>query len=87
MNQDRLLSILDKLDSKLDKIEERLDSVDVRLAKYNSELEFHIARTNQIEDELVPIVKHVEQIRGMAKLVGIAAAFIAFVAGIWAAIK
>jgi archaellum component FlaC len=87
MSQDRLLSILDKIDSKLDKIEDRLDKVDVRLAKYNSELEFHIARTNQIEDDLLPIVKHVEQIRGATKLVAVVAAFITLLAGIWIAIK
>lgn len=70
MSNDRLFTLLDKIDAKLDKVEVRLDSVDVRLQKYNSELEFHIARTNQIEDDLLPIVQHVEQLRGAAKLIG-----------------
>jgi hypothetical protein len=71
---------------KLDKIDEKLASIDVRLGKYNSELEFHIARTNQIEDELVPIVKHVEQVRGATKLLaffGAVGAFISSLAWIW----
>lgn len=65
----KLLDLVSKMDSKLDVLDERLDSIDVRLAKYNAELEFHIARTNQIEDELAPIVKHVEQVRGASWVV------------------
>lgn len=74
---------LDRIESKLDVLDSRLDSVDVKLAKYNSELEFHIARTNQIEDDLLPIVQHVEQIRGAAKLI----AFFVALLGVIATIK
>lgn len=59
---------LERIESKLDIIDGRLNAIDVRLAKYNSELEFHVARTNQVEDELLPVVKHVEQVRGAVKL-------------------
>lgn len=62
---------LERIENKLDIIDSRLDRVDVRLAKYNTELEFHIARTNQIEDDLLPIVSHVEQIRGGLKVLSI----------------
>lgn len=61
----------------LDRIEAKLAEVDVRLAKYNSELEFHISRTNQLEDafiafhtEFKPVQEQVQQAQGMAKLVG-----------------
>jgi hypothetical protein len=87
MNTDRLLALLERIDNKIDKMESRLDSVDVRLAKYNSELEFHIARTNQIEDQLLPIVSHVEQIRGVVKLVGIVAAFIGLIATVYGVLR
>lgn len=70
---------LDRIEAKIDKLDSRLDVVDVRLAKYNSELEFHVARTNQIEDELLPIVKHVEQVRGAAIFASIIAAVVGFV--------
>lgn len=83
MDYRSLYALLEKVDSKLDKVESRLDSVDVRLAKYNSELEFHIARTNQIEDDLLPIVQHVEQIRGAAKLLGLIGALIGVAATIY----
>lgn len=58
----------DRLYDKLDKIDDKLASIDTRLAKYNTELEFHIARTNQIEDTLVPIVEHIQQVQGAGKL-------------------
>ena len=87
MSTDRLLALLERIDGKIDRMESRLDSVDVRLAKYNSELEFHIARTNQIEDQLLPIVSHVEQIRGVVKLVGIIAAFIGLIATVYGVLR
>lgn len=69
---------LNRIETKIDRLDYRLDNVDVRLQKYNSELEFHIARTNQIEDDLMPIVNHVEQIRGAAKLIAFVSALIGF---------
>jgi hypothetical protein len=69
-----------KVHEKLDKIDSRLNSIDVHLAKYNSELEFYIARTNQIEDALVPVVEHVQQIKGAGKLL-IWASVLATIAG------
>lgn len=63
--QDKQLA---RIEDKIDAIDGRLNIIDVRLAKYNAELEFHVARTNQVEDELLPIVKHVEQVRGAIKL-------------------
>lgn len=87
MSQDRLFAILDRIDSKLDRVEARLDAMDVHMTKYNSELEFHIARTNQIEDNLLPVVKHVEQMRGAAKLLAAVAAVSTFLVGIWQAFK
>lgn len=78
---------LNRIESKIDKLDARLDSVDIRLAEYNLDLEFHIARTNQIEDQLLPIVKHVEQLRGVAKFIALIAAAITFVVSIWAVKK
>lgn len=61
---------LDRIESKIDTLDGRMDRVDVRLEKYNAELEHHIARTTQVENELLPIVKHVEQVRGAMKFAG-----------------
>lgn len=83
MDFKQLLAVLERVDTKIDKLDTRLDKVDVRLAKYNAELEFHIARTNQIEDDLLPIVQHVEQIRGAAKLVALVVACIGLAATIY----
>jgi septation ring formation regulator EzrA len=59
---------LERIESKVDKLDERLDKVDVHMAKYNLELEFHVSRVTQVEDELLPIARHVEQLRGAFKL-------------------
>jgi uncharacterized membrane-anchored protein YhcB (DUF1043 family) len=74
---------LDRIEAKVDKLDTRLDKVDVRLEKYNAELEFHIARTNQVEDTLVNIVKHVEQVRGAGKLIGVLALIASIVTALW----
>lgn len=58
---------LTRIEDKIDAIDTRLNGIDVKLAKYNSELEFHIARTTQVEEELLPISSHVQQIRGAIK--------------------
>ncbi len=67
----------DRIYNQLDRLEAKLAEIDVRLAKYNSELEFHIARTNQLEDAFMqlhddfrPVEQHVQQVRGMGKLIG-----------------
>lgn len=74
---------LDRIETKVDKLDTRLDKVDVRLAKYNAELEFHVARVTQVEDELLPIAKHVEQLRGAFKAVSWIVATILTILGIW----
>lgn len=70
---DKIENKIDRLDSKVetkvDKLDGRLDKIDLRLAKYNAELEFHIARTTQIEDTLLPIGKHVNRMQGAFQLV------------------
>lgn len=78
---------LDRIEAKIDKLDLRLDNVDVRLAKYNSELEFHIARTNQIEDDLLPIVSHVEQIRGAVKLLSIVGSLLLLAATLYRIVR
>ena len=86
MADERLYLLLDKIDANLQVINARLGAMDIRLAKYNSELEFHVARTTQLEDELLPIVKHVEQVRGATKLaaaIGAIGAFVGSIAWIW----
>lgn len=68
-NDNKVHDKLDKIFQELISMNIHMTKVDGRLDKYNSELEFHIARTNQIEDELAPVVKHVEQVKGAGKLV------------------
>lgn len=75
---------LDRIETKVDRLDSRLDKVDVRLAKYNAELEFHVARVTQVEDELLPIARHVEQLRGALRFAAwLLATIIAVAAVLW----
>lgn len=65
-------------DTKLDQINERLHSIDKTLIVNTEHLAQHMARTKQIEEQLSPVVKHVQQMQGAAKLLGI----LALIAGI-----
>ena len=43
---------MDKIDEKLDRIDRRIDNIDKHLAVYNTQLKFHIKRTDMLEEEI-----------------------------------
>ena len=79
---------LDKIDRKLEKIDERIDNIDKHLAVYNSQLRFHIKRTDMLEQELKPIKSSLVKAQGalcfigiMATVVSVAVAFMGVLGG------
>ena len=77
---------MDRIEEKLDKIDGRIDNIDKHLAVYNSELKFHIKRTDMLEQELKPIKSSLVKAQGalcfigiMATVVSVAVAFM----GVW----
>ena len=44
---------MDKIEEKLDRIDRRIDSIDKHLAVYNTQLKFHIKRTDMLEEEIL----------------------------------
>lgn len=58
---------------RLDEIERTLHAIDKTLAVNTEHLAEHMRRTAIIEKELQPVVKHVEQMRGAAKLLALLA--------------
>lgn len=70
MSDSRLYNQLDRIETKVERLDTRLDGVDISLTKYNSELETHIKRTEQIESQLLPLVQTRQQISGAVKLAG-----------------
>ena len=58
---------------RLEEIERLLAMIDKTLALNTAHLDEHIRRTEILEDEIKPVKKHVEQMRGAAKLLAIAA--------------
>ena len=83
-----------KLDQKLEKLDTYMHSIDKTLIKQNADLEHHIKRTNQLEDQFIkinnrlePIEDHAKKVSLIAKIVfGIFSAIIA-VLGVFATVK
>ena len=78
-------STTSRIFEKVESIEMRLQSIDMTLLKQHLSLDEHMRRTEIIEKELQPVVKHVEQMRGAAKLLGILA-LIATIISVYAAL-
>ncbi len=65
---------MDELTSKavrkdIEQIKKTLTSMDKTLALQQQSLDLHIKRSDMLEQKLVPIEKHVEQVRGISKFV------------------
>jgi len=73
---------LDKLDEKLEKIDERIDSIDKHLAVYNSQLRFHIKRTDMLERDIEPLKIHLNKTHGILTFIGVIATVITVVVAI-----
>ena len=67
---------IEKINQKLDKIDQRIDNIDKHLAVYNSELKFHIKRTDMLEQELKPIKSSLVKAQGALCFIGILATVI-----------
>ena len=67
---------IEKIDQKLDKIDQRIDSIDKHLAVYNTELKFHVKRTDMLEEELRPVKASLIKAQGALCFIGIIATII-----------
>lgn len=61
-------------DKKLDRIESKLDTIDTRLNEYNVQLSIHVSRQTVLEQQVIPVVKAWEQVKGAGKFVAFVAA-------------
>lgn len=75
-----------RVHEKLEKVDSTLSSIDKTLALQELHLKEHIRRTALLETEMKPVVKHVNQMQGAAKLLGILA-LIATIVSVWAILK
>lgn len=53
-----------RVEVKVDKVDEKLDIIDNHMGVYNQQLKEHMRRTELLEEELKPIVKHVSMVQG-----------------------
>lgn len=75
---------LERLEDKTDKILDHISSINVTLVEQHKQLEHHIYRTDlaekhlaKFEQEFKPVKKHVDQISGVFKLIGLGASLAA----------
>ncbi len=81
MSNDRILQQLDRIEDKITVVDQRINSIDITLAAQHSQLVEHIKRTAILERELKPVNKHVQQMQGAGKLLGLLALIASIVAG------
>lgn len=67
MSEDRKSTTV-RIFEKLEKIEAHLAEVNTTLEKQHMSLAEHMRRTSLLEEEMKPVVKHVEQVRGAGML-------------------
>ena len=68
---------MDRIEEKLDRIDERLDSLDKNMAVNNTLLEYHIKRTNMLEEEVKPLKGHVLKAQGVLVFIGVLSTIVA----------
>ena len=78
---------LDKIENKLEKIDERIDSIDKHLAVYNSQLRFHIKRTDMLEEELKPLKSSLIKAQGAIMFIGLLATVVSVGVAAWGVIN
>lgn len=74
MDTNDLKELLDKLDSNHNDLSKKLNDVDKKLIKHHAELSHHIKKTDEIEEDLQPVLVHVIRVEfffKMLKWVGI----------------
>jgi len=74
---------MDKIDEKLDRIDRRIDNIDKHLAVYNTQLKFHIKRTDMLEEEIKPLKAGVIKAQGAMMFVGVLATVISIGVALW----
>ena len=71
----------------VDHIKRSLANVDKTLALNTQSLIEHVKRTNQLEEKLLPVEKHVEQVRGVGKFIVYLSLLATIIAGVYAALQ
>lgn len=81
---------MERVHEKLDKIDEKLAEINITLVKQEAQLAEHMRRTAQNEtliektvDALKPVIKHVNQMEGALKLIGIVSLLVGIAVGIF----
>lgn len=61
---------LERIENKLDKVVDQIGEIKETTAKQQVSLDYHIKRTDLLEEKLEPVEKHVELISALFKIIG-----------------
>ena len=75
------------MDKRLERIEGKIDEIMVEQAKQHVTLQEHTKRSTMLEEEMKPVRRHVAQMQGAMKLLGILALLAAILEGISAFVR
>lgn len=64
------LELYEKIDAKLDKVHEGLYLINSRLVAIETDLRYHIARTDQLESQMVILDKDITKVKGFFMYAG-----------------
>jgi hypothetical protein len=62
-----------RMEAKLDRIADDIGEIKVIQAKHHEQLEYHIKRTNLLEEIIRPIIEFMAMIKGVSKFIGLIA--------------
>lgn len=68
---------LERIEQKLDKIDDHLANVDLTLAKQSIILDNHVKRTDELQNMVMPIKTHVDNLKFVVRLIKIGASLAA----------
>ncbi len=78
---------MERIDEKLDRIDQRLDDIEKNLAVNNTLLEYHIKRTDMLEEEVKPLKGHVLKAQGVLVFIGVLSTLVAVAVSVLNIIK
>lgn len=73
---------LERIENKLDATNTHLAAIDVTLAKTQADVNYHIKRTDILEEQVKPIKQHTDELKAMVRILKILALLASVVEGL-----
>jgi hypothetical protein len=71
-----------RLEDKLDKVVDSISEIQVTLASQAGDLKYHIHRTDLLEEQMKPVQSHVNELKGIVKMLKVLALLATILEGV-----